>query len=303
MATSPDPIAHRKLALSKQLYQHAVNQAARHAVGSRVLAIIAFDLATETLLRTVVTSLAPDKTPADGFSGLLQQVESVLAGAGLGALPDKANILHVHGFRNDAQHKARYPSVSDVNDARTYTRDFLDKLAVTVWGLQFDAITLVDLVQNDTVRTYLRAAETAFAASDYVQAAQHAAIATHWTLERVQQPFVGRLPGFIGGIEVTSSTGRRSDFDARAVLRSIELTQETVLWLALGLDVADVVRFWRLAGHVYFTMDGQGHCEGTKADLSVAEAEFVMALAIDLAYQVESRVGDIEKPFGREDWY
>lgn len=299
MATSPDPIAHRKLALSKQLYQHAVNQAARHAVGSRVLAIIAFDLATETLLRTVVTSLAPDKTPADGFAGLLQQVESTLAAAGLGALPDRANILHVHGFRNDAQHKARYPSVSDVSDARTYTRDFLNKLAVTVWGLRFDAITLVDLVQNDTVRTYLRAAETAFAAADYVEAA----IATHWTLERVQQPFVGRLPGSIGGIEVSSHAGRGSAFDARAVLHSIELTQETVLWLALGLDVADVVRFWRLAGHAYFTSDGQGHCKGTKADLSVAEAEFLIALAIDLAYQVESRVGDIEKPFGREDWH
>jgi hypothetical protein len=111
------------------------------------------------------------------------------------------------------------------------------------------------------------------------------------------------LPGFIGGIEVTSHGGRRSDFDSRAVLRSIELTQETVLWLALGLDVADVVHFWRLAGHAYFTMDGQGHCEGTKADIEVAEAEFVMALAIDLAYQVESRVGDIERPFGRDDWH
>jgi hypothetical protein len=303
MATSPDPIAYRKLALSKQLYQHAVNQAARHAVGSRVLAIIAFDLATETLLRTVVTSLAPEKTPADGFAGLLQQAESTLTSAGLGALPDKANILHVHGFRNDAQHKARYPSVSDVSDARTYTRDFLDKLAAIVWGLRFDAITLVDLIQNETVRKYLREAETAFAASDYVHAAKQAAIAAHWTLERVQQPFVGRLPGFIGGIEVTSHGGRRSDFDSRAVLRSIELTQETVLWLALGLDVADVVHFWRLAGHAYFTMDGQGHCEGTKADIEVAEAEFVMALAIDLAYQVESRVGDIERPFGRDDWH
>lgn len=303
MLMSPDPIAHRKLALSKQLYQHAVNQAARHAVGSRVLAIIAFDLATETMLRTMVTAVAPSRTPADGFAGLIQQAEAAFAASSLGSLPDKANVLHVHGFRNDAQHKARYPSVTDVSDARTYTRDFLDKLATAVWGLRFDAITLVDLVQSETVRGYLRDAETAFESADLVLAAQHSAIAAHWTLEHVQRAFVGKLPGFIGGIEVTSHTGHRSDFDSRAVLRSIEMTQETVLWLALGLDVADVVRFWRLAGHAYFTMDGKGHCQGTKPDITTAEAEFVMALAIDLVYQVESRVGEIERPFGRDDWY
>lgn len=148
MSPSPDPIAHRKLALSKQLYQHAVNQAARHAVGSRILAVIAFDLAAETLLRTVVTTLAPDKTPADGFAGLLQQAEATLASSGLGTLPDKVNVLHVHGFRNDAQHKARYPSVTDVSDARTYTRDFLDKLTTAVWGLRCNHVGGPDSERN-----------------------------------------------------------------------------------------------------------------------------------------------------------
>lgn len=69
-----------------------------------------------------------------------------------------------------------------------------------------------------------------------------------------------------------------------------------------GLDIADFMRFWKLAGHVYFTEDGKGHRDGTKAGITPAEAEFVIGFAVDLVYQVENRVGNIEKPFGRH-WY
>jgi len=196
-----DAITRKKLILVKQLYQQAVVQSAsQHSIISRILAIIGFDLAIETVLRAIVGSLDPSKTPADGFQGLIQQCDSLLAAAGCNPIPDKANIQHIHSIRNDAQHKAKYPNESDVSDSRTYCRDFLQKVVANVWGLDFERISLTDAIQNKKVRQFLTEAETALNHKDYQQAIHQAAAGLTWALNRIRTAVVGRLPSFARAI-------------------------------------------------------------------------------------------------------
>jgi hypothetical protein len=90
-------------------------------------------------------------------------------------------------------------------------------------------------------------------------------------------------------------------YDSREMLRAFERMRDTLLISALGLNYTDQVRFRKLAGSVVFTMDGRAHHHGVKQTLSEAEAEFVLGHAIGALQQIESMVGDIERPFGSKD--
>ena len=134
MSIPLDVITHRKLILVRQIYRRAVVQPeVLHSDFDRMMSLIAFDLASETALKTVVSALEPSKTADKDFQAVVQQADALLTKKGLPEVPDKAKVQHVHGLRNDAQHKARYPNNSDVSDSRTYTRDFLQRLVLNVF--------------------------------------------------------------------------------------------------------------------------------------------------------------------------
>jgi len=300
-----DPITRKKLILVKQLYQQAVVQSAsQHSVISRILSDIGFDLAVETVLRAIVGSLDPSKTPADGFQGLIQQCDPLLATAGCNPIPDKANIQYIHSIRNDAQHKAKYPNESDVSDSRTYCRDFLQKVIVDVWGLDFDRISLTDAIQNEKVRQFLTEAGKALDQKDYRQAIHQAAGGLTWALNRVRTAVVGRLPSFAHAIPVVDAFGKpQSGFDARNTYQALERMQETLLYVALAMNYTDYMKYKSLAGQVLFTLDGNHHHAGGKENPDANDAEFVVAYCTDTVVQIESCVGNLEAPFGSDRWY
>ena len=124
-----DPTTLKKLVLAKQLYQQALNYSLPPFVTARkILAVICFDISTETSLKSAISFLDSGKQPADSFQGVVQQCENLMQKSGVGPLQDKPNIEHVHDLRNDAQHKAKFPTDAEVGDCRTYTKDFQDKL-------------------------------------------------------------------------------------------------------------------------------------------------------------------------------
>jgi hypothetical protein len=302
MSISADAITLRKLALAKQLFQHAISQASHDTATTRILAVMSFDLAIETLMRAAVGSLDASRAPADGFSGLIQQLDSLLASASLGPLPDRGNVIHVHSVRNDAQHRARQPSKIEVSDARTYTRDFMRKTTQLVWDLNIDTVTLVDLICHPRLRACLENAERHFQLREFTLSAEQACTALTLAFDYVGDSIVGRLPRFLGGFEIHDSFGKPGhSSDSREVLRTFERMRDTLLIAALGLSYPDQARFRQLAGFVDFTMGGKALAHGVKPDLSEAEAEFVLAYAIGAVQQIETTVGDIERPFGEED--
>src|SRR5688500_12204978 len=105
-----DVITRRRLLLVKQVFQQALVQAgARQRPVRRIMAVIGFDLANETALKAVAEALYTVRSPADTFPGVLQQLDTLLPGAGFPPLADRANLLSVRRTRNVAQHQARSP--------------------------------------------------------------------------------------------------------------------------------------------------------------------------------------------------
>ena len=89
----------------------------------------------------------------------------------------------------------------------------------------------------------------------------------------------------------------------RNTTKAFTRIQNTVKYLALGLDYSDQVRFNKIAGTVGFTLGGNHRMYNMKENISEDEAEFVLSFSIDAIVQIESRVGDLEKPFGQEHWW
>jgi len=303
MTIPVDDITHKKLVLVKQLHHNAlVHTHSPSGIITRIIGLICFDLAVETVLKTAVGCLDPAKTPADSFQGLIYQCETLMTASSLGSIPDKANIQHIHSLRNDAQHKAKYPNDSDINDCRTYCTDFHNKLFSQLWGLSIDKISLTDLIQHADIKNYLVSAESALATGNYVESVENASAGLTRALELVKSAIVGRTPSFKEGFMMSDISGRRVEPD-RDTFHAFQRMQKVLLYLVLGMDYADYMHYLDIAGETYFTIDGIHHHNGIKEPLQPNDAEFVVAYCIDTVARIEDRVGKLDAPFGKDRLY
>jgi hypothetical protein len=225
---SADPITYRKLVLAKQLFQHAVVQTSHYSASARILGLICFDLASETLMKALIASLDSARTPSDSFIGLIKQTEDLLESNALGSVPEKSKVQHVHSLRNDTQHRAKYPNETDVNDARTYTRDFLSGLCDLAWGINVESISLVDLIQHPRLTKHLAEAEAALASSDFEAAVSQAAAGLFFALGSVEAIVAGTLANFSNFVMLDSSGRPSAGSDSNSVRRALGRSNEVL---------------------------------------------------------------------------
>ena len=259
-----------------------------------------FDLATETTLNSVVSSIDSTKTAADGFPSLVNQVDGLLSKNGLGTCPNKANILHVHGIRNDAQHDARYPNNDEVSDSQTYTKDFLGGVLKLVWDVDFDSLSVVDLIQHAKIRAYLKDAENALSVNNFKMTIEKAVTGLELALRNSGTILVGsNFNSFSRGIVVQRWGKQEEDKDMMATL---ERMRDTLRIVALGLSPLDYTKFREITGHTLYSQGNEEPIDfrGAKKSPEKHNAEFALANATDAILMIESRVGDIDKPFGRK---
>ena len=174
---APTDLAMRSLTLSRELYEHAVIQASsRFGAFGRTLAVIGFDLAVETSLRTAINALDPsyrtDKKTS--FDMLVTVARERLDDHGLGDLPNDAGIIYPHNVPNDAQHNGRFPSVEETLICKSHARDFLEQFIAQVWGIDFSQTTTVELVQDSVAKEWLLAAVEFARQEDFVECVRHA---------------------------------------------------------------------------------------------------------------------------------
>lgn len=302
MALTVDLITRKKIFLTKLLYQQAVAQSASsHSDVSKIMSVIAFDLATETALKIVASTLDPRKAPADSFQGLIQQADKLLIDRGLSSVPDKANIQHVHSLRNDAQHKAKYPNVSDVEDCRTYTRDFLQKLLDNVWGLPLETMSLTDIVRHREVKDYLVAAEVALRDGEFHKALISAEAASSTALGLIRSAIVGRMDSHANP-NLNYVSWDKAQPSTYALL---ETMRDHIVRTAVGLNLSDYMRYDQIVHSVVQSMaffgGGKYEVAVTGTTVSAKDAEFVVAYAVNAVIQIEGLVGSLDAPFGSSD--
>ena len=295
-----DAVTLKRLVVVRRIYEHAlIDSASSFGAVERIMAVIGFDLAIETLLKAVVLAVDPMKDPPDQWNALLQSAGTFLGKCGV-ELPLLGPVKHVHALRNDAQHKAKYPSAQEVEDCRTYTRDFSEATLALLWNRGIEQLREADLVQNEKVRNFLSKAEEQFEASEYDQTVQQAAAGLELALLLVKSATVGRVGNFNAAFMVVDSFHKPKE-DAE-VFKSFEMVRDVALHYVLGLDYSRYMRFKEATGRVVFAIGGKPHWYNTPKDPSRSQAEFILAYAINTVLEIENRVGNLDVPWGKKHW-
>lgn len=253
MPVSIDPITRRKLILVKQLYQQAEKQSSlQHSVSNRIMSVIEFDLAVETLLKVVIGVLDQRKQPTEGLPGLLDQCDNLLSRQSLPLLPHRAQILHAHSIRNDAQHRAKYPNQTDISECRTYARDFCREVINNTWGVSFDEISPLAWIDDDTLRELLEISLADIQAHSHKKGLTLAGIAFSWASESILNFLPRGAEGLYG--EQVPELGRDTIEYVNAVLKDIENTAKHFAALvSTGISIVDYKRFKKATPIVWFS--------------------------------------------------
>ncbi len=300
MVLTADAPTLRKLEIAKQVYLEGTRQRAKSSQVSRLLAVIAYDHAIESTLKVALRHLA-NKLHKGDFPQLVSAVEAAMTHYRLGDLPRAADIQYVRNVRNAAQHEGRLPTPEEEEDCHLNSRTFLDEFLGAVWGYSLDRLRLSQLILDEECKAKLDEAESRLAAEDFIGAAHLAAVGLELAFYRVRNALVGRGEHWMRGILIEDSFGRPKA--SRDLTQSIERTQQTVLYLALGLDYSEYLRFQAVAGSATPMLSGDFPVHGGKETVDRAEAEQALAYASEAISQIESRVGSIAKPFGSDFWF
>ena len=79
-----NPVTQKKLVIVRQLFESASVQAtSRYSPVSRIMALIGFDLAIETLLKVIVSTIDNKEQPDKAFQDVLNQANDKLQKSGL----------------------------------------------------------------------------------------------------------------------------------------------------------------------------------------------------------------------------
>lgn len=310
-----DAIVRPKVVLAKSLYAQGAARVQQIAgLPERVLAIIAFDWAIETVLKAAILQLDESKQGRDLSGDLTVKCRQALAAKGV-SLPDEGLIGRVRSVRNAAQHEARVPTEAELAECRIWTLVFLSDFIKLIWDVDFERLSAAELIRHDSVRAILIAGEQRYAAGDAIEAAAHGYGAVQRTIDKVRPAIIGkplpqaRIPSD-GGMSETEYAPLAPRIHAAiqsafaATRDAIAHMQEAALFNALGLDYATFVRFGARIGVVRVMANDQVRVarRPENPELDLPEAAAILAWCADIIVQIETQVHDLDAPFGVRHW-
>jgi hypothetical protein len=290
----PSPAEFSRLVQVRRAYLMAWNSGnERHDPAARNPAVVLIDFAIEAAMKLAVEVLGNNRVARD-FPSVLNQLDVGLEAAALPPLAARSMILEVHDLRNASQHRARYPNDTEMAECVIYSRDSLREVVRTVWGEDFDRISLSQLVRNEYSRRLLHEAETAVEAGDWVGAVSKAAYAVEDALQSVSTYLTPHLDFDVERLEESELS---ADL-VRAFSNVARLVGNTVVAASLGLDLKALRRINLITGD--WTTSGGTNIlyHHIRPHLAEVDALFVLDAALDALLKIEAQVGDLRQPFG-----
>jgi len=285
----------KKLIIVKQIYQRALIQSQfTHRDVDRMLAVIGFDLANETILKAVAVELNNTIQLKRYFKEVIEQINVELGKKGKPQL-DTINIGKVHDIRNATQHHARYPTEYELNDCRTYTRDFLEKTFNDIWRESFDSISLVDVIQNSIAKKYLTEAETDLINDKLIYVLAKSKASFQIVIGEIANKINENISSWINAIVVTETFKEQEP--SSSVFQAFMKTRELIAFQVAGINPQEYLKYKRLSSTVavHLYQDDGYSCNILGREPTKDESEYVLNFVTNSIVQIESLDADILK--------
>lgn len=188
-----NPHTIRHLIYCKSLYLHALEHSHSESVPDRAIATLNLDNAIEMFLYALIDYLGA-KVPKENFDSLLSVFKNKITEMQINfdvSLLHEVEIRNMHRARNNIQHHGIMPSIDDVERYKTVTHEVLSNLSKSILGLEFEEISLSDLIKDDLVKTLYKKAEEAYFSANYEDALVYVA----GTFEQAKKLEQGRIFG------------------------------------------------------------------------------------------------------------
>lgn len=155
----------RRLSLVKSLYQIAVDQS-KYPESLSFVSILTFHDALDMFMQLAAEKEGVPKKEKMFLVDFFQVLTNVTLGA---------SVKKINQRRNAIKHSGIIPAKTEIEETATVAKLFFEENAKIVFNLEFESISLMELVTEERVRLLLLDGEKAFLSADYNLAADYAA--------------------------------------------------------------------------------------------------------------------------------
>jgi len=292
----------KRLAIIKQLFLQGIEQSNR-SEGISSFSVLSFHDSVEMFLK--LYSEYKNEEEIFSFPKYWEKYPE---------LPHKEQMNSLSLRRKNLKHKGVFPSRLDIEHSKFSTREFLQEASTLIDSIQFDKISLTDLVYSENVRTKLKYAESEIQNKNYAKVLEYVASAFIILISVYEEKATGnyKSPFFFGDNfnfhnSFFMGLSRHDSLDEFRKLgefvdkagEAIEQMQRAIKMISLGIDYRKYVKFNYLTPHATLLRNGEVICEMPQSKLkdlySNEELEFLVNFVIESALKLQEFEIDYEQ--------
>lgn len=289
-----------QLVLVRQLAAEADRYVDQRTPFSAGVAISLMQDACELTLKAIVKERGIHVREPSQFEDVLKALGDVKEGQTHPALPMRTKLFELNRARVGFKHHGTVPSVETGEKLTRYGNSFLTQAVPAYFGIEFDSLSLADLIRAEKVRQHVKSAEEALREGDGATALIDAARAVNATAGALKKllpkadPNLQRLgDAFTDRHEAEAI---RNGFDY--LVRYLNGAHEALLMVQAGVSVARMNHFNSFAPRIVTTMNGQEHVRWVRSVPPLEQVEACVAFARDFGLAAQRQEAWVPSPSG-----
>lgn len=283
----------KQILIVKHLFQRAERTLAESGPIASGLAISLLQDATELMLWTVAKELNPELTAKQqSFDALWEKVDEAILARNGERLIGRAKLIELNKARVIFKHYGVLPDKSDATRFLPYAHEFLAHVSNLVFWVDFDRVSLVELLSPGEIKTLLTRAREHHGTGQY----REAVIETY----KAQQLLIGRMVGLVPTVadmgNVASSF--QNEYERQAIqgltnylFKYLDAMRTVVVKSILRISPNKTIGYFGVDG--IRTMDGKWHINLAWSTHTEQQSAEFLEQVTDYAVAAQDVLGDL----------
>lgn len=214
-------------------------------------------------------------------------------------LSQKESMRRLNKSRVDLKHHGIIPSKLDIESFRVTTLAFFNENCPIIFQIDFDDISLIDIIKFERPRELLKQAKSNFEKGLIDEPLQNIALSFEYLISDYEESkrdrfrrspfFFGESMNFLSSFHLglSSEDGKIKDFVDK-VIESIEAIQKAIKILSFGIDYKKYVKYKSIVPSAQFTINGTPHFSTHREiSLSKEDLEFCINFIVESALKLQ----------------
>lgn len=252
----------KQLMLAKYIFKKGEECIDIDSPMSSGLAISLFQDSIETVIWSIAKEVDAKVGDKDAISNIINAIPKGTKNSGNIPLPLTAKVLEINKARVNFKHYGILPATSEAIKYQEYTRQFIIEATRAFFNLDFDDISLADLITDDKIRTRLKEAETLLKEGSIDKSIKLCAEADYFVMRKLDVVFPGVDPHLTEAAHIFERDKLHQAHDfIRYIKEYLDVLRNASLVGLLGIKLTEYVKYKRIAPKTIMFESGKfGRC-------------------------------------------